>query len=82
MDTDRYTVLSIQNRHFFQRLIQIPEDILDILDPDAQADEIRRDPGADLLLIRKLAVRGAGRMDRQRPGIADIGQVADQAAGC
>ncbi len=38
-----------------QRLIQIPQDVVDILDADAQADEIRRDPGGCLFLRAQLA---------------------------
>ena len=37
-----------------------------------------RDPGCDLLLVRQLLVGRAGRVDDQRLGIADVGQVRDQ----
>ena len=41
-----------------QRLVQVPQDILDILKADAQTNEIGRDAGADLVVLAQLAVRG------------------------
>ena len=35
-------------------------------------------PAGDLLLVGELAVRGRGRMDDQRAGVADIGEMREQ----
>ena len=35
-------------------------------------------PAGNLLLVGKLAVRGRGRVDDQRLGVADIGQMREQ----
>ncbi len=35
-------------------------------------------PACDLLRVGELAVRGRGRMDDQRAGVADIGEVREQ----
>ena len=59
-------------------LIEVPEDIVDVFDANAQTDEIRADTRGSLLLIRKLAVRGAGRMNGQRLGIAQVSDVTDE----
>ena len=63
---------------FRQRLVQVPQDVFDIFDADAQADEIGRHAGGDLFLLAQLAVGGGGGMDGQALGIAHVGQVAEQ----
>ncbi len=61
-----------------QGLIQIPEQILRILQTDTQSHHVRRYPGPAHLLLAQLAVGGAGRMDGQALGIADIGHMAEE----
>ena len=61
-----------------QRLVQVPEDVFDVLQADAQADEVGADTGCGHLLGRQLAVGGAGRVDGQALGIADVGEVAEE----
>ena len=61
-----------------QRLIQIGLDVVDVFQADAHADVIVGDAGGLEFLGRLLAVGGAGRMDHQRLGVADVGQVRGQ----
>ena len=61
-----------------QRLFQIGDDVLDILDADRQADHVRPGAGALQLIGRKLAMRRRGRMDDQRARIAEIGEMRKQ----
>ena len=61
-----------------QRLVQVGDDVAHVLDADRQADELRRHAGLRLLLGRQLRVRRRGRVDDQRLGVADVGQVAGQ----
>jgi hypothetical protein len=46
--------------------------------PDRHPHHVGPGPGSDLLFGRQLAVGGRGRMDDQRPGIAQIGDMAEQ----
>ena len=61
-----------------QRLVQIGNDVVDVLDADRQPDISRRHAARELILRAQLRMRGAGRMDRQRAHIADIGDVIEQ----
>src|ERR1035437_5568586 len=61
-----------------QRLIQIPQNVIDILDTNAQAHEVSTDARRGLLLRCELTVCGAGRMDGQTLGIAHVGHMAEQ----
>jgi hypothetical protein len=59
-----------------QRQVQIPEVVVDVLDPDREADEIRRYPGRNLFRGRELGLGRAGGMDREALRIAHIRQMA------
>lgn len=61
-----------------QSLIQIPKNILNILNPDAQADKIGGNARACLLLLVQLAVCGSRWMNGQAFCIADIRQMAEE----
>src|SRR5512137_1708813 len=61
-----------------QRLIQVPENIVDLLETNAQADKIGADASADLLFGAQLAVGGGSRMDGQAFGIPDVCQVTEE----
>src|SRR5690606_17084688 len=56
-----------------QRLVEVPQDVVDVLDADAQAHEVGAHAGRGLLVGGKLAVRGRGRVDGQALGVADVG---------
>ena len=53
-------------------MLDIGDDIFHVLDTDREADQVWRDAGFDQLLIRKLAMRMARRMENASPGIGDV----------
>lgn len=61
-----------------ERLLEISNDILDILNTNRHPNQIRRDPARELLLSRKLLMRRRRRMNHERLRIAHIRQVARQ----
>ena len=61
-----------------ERLIQIGEDVVDVLDADAQADAARADAGRQLFGRRHLAMSGGGRMAGERFRIAQIDQALEE----
>ncbi len=61
-----------------ERLIQVPEDVLDVLGADAEADEIGADASGGLLFGRELAVGGCGGVDGEGACVADVGEVAEE----
>src|ERR1700761_6846119 len=61
-----------------QSLVDVVDDVVDVLDPDRQADRLRPDAGLDQLLAGKLAVGGGGRMDGQRLGVPQVQQPLDE----
>ena len=65
---------SAPDRGGCQGLVQIREDIVDVLDADAEADAARADAGRQLLGGRHLPMRGRGRMAGQGFRIAQIDQ--------
>src|SRR4051812_6454452 len=64
-----------------QRLAEIVDDVLCGFDADREAHQFLADPGGCELRGIHLLMGGAGRMDHQRLGIADIGEMADHAQG-
>ncbi len=60
-----------------QRLVEIPKNVVDVFEANAEAHEIIRHAGADLLVGRELRMRGAGWVNCQRLGIADVGHMAE-----
>src|SRR5262245_12258319 len=61
-----------------QALLEVGDDVVLVLDADRQPHHVRTGAGHDLLLVGELAVRGRGRMDDERAGVADIGEVREQ----
>src|SRR5882724_9296274 len=61
-----------------ERLIQIDQDVIDVLDAHAQANTAGTDPGGQLFLRRHLAVRRRCGMARQGFGVAQIDQALEQ----
>ena len=59
----------------FQGLIQIRQDIVDMLDAHGKPYQVGRDARRRLILCRELGMGGAGRVDGQALGVADIGQM-------
>src|SRR5271156_4914295 len=64
-----------------ERLIKISNDVVDMLDADAEPDGLRPHARRDLLLRRHLAMGRRGRMAGERLGVADIDQAFDQLEG-
>ena len=61
-----------------QRLGDIGDDVVLVLDADGKPDGFRRDAGLALFGFRHLAMGGGGGMAGQRLGVADIDQPLDQ----
>src|SRR5450755_3558168 len=61
-----------------ERLVDVPEDVVDVLEADRDADHVGLDAGGELLCLVELAMRRRGRMDDERAGIADVGEVAHE----
>ena len=61
-----------------QRLIQIPQDVIQGFQAHRQPNHVRPDARRDLLFFRHLAMRGGGRVNDQGFGVADIGQMAQK----
>ncbi len=58
-----YSTHTDHHHSAFERLIQIPENIIDIFETNAQADEIRADACGNLIFRAQLAVCGGGGMN-------------------
>ena len=65
-------------RRCIQRLIQIPQNVINILKTDTQPHKVGRYPSRSHFIWVQLAVRRAGRMDCQTLGVTDICQVAQE----
>ena len=63
-----------------ERLAEVVDQVLRVLQPDRQAD--RSSPMPALASPRRSSaeVRGAGRVDHQRLGVADVGEVREDCA--
>ena len=62
-------------------LVQVPQNILDVLQTHGNADQVLRHAGSLELLSAQLLVGGGTGMDYQGTGIADVGQVGSQLQG-
>ena len=60
------------------RLVEIRDDVVHVLDADRQADHVGRGACELELIRRQLAVGGRGRVDDQRARVADIGEMREQ----
>jgi hypothetical protein len=52
-----------------------------VFEADREADEVARQAAGDALLLGHLAVRGAGGVQDQALGVADVGQVREEVDG-
>src|ERR1700736_4674517 len=66
------------SRARLQRLIDVPEDIIERFQSDRQPNHFWRNTGGALLFFVELAMRRRRRMNDQRLGIADIGQMRQE----
>ncbi len=56
-------------------LIEVPDDVLRVLQADGDADQVGAHAGGDELFLGELAMRRGGRVDDQGAGIADVGEM-------
>src|SRR5690606_11780626 len=61
-----------------ETLLDVLDDVVDMLEPDGQAHELRRDPSGPLLLRRQLRMRRRRRMDREALRVADVREMAEE----
>src|SRR6202521_3242541 len=61
-----------------QRLIEVPQNILDLFDSDGQPHHVVRDAASLLLLVAQLLMRRGRRMNHQTLSVADVGQMGEQ----
>ena len=61
-----------------ERLIEIRDDVVHVLDADAEPDEVGRHTRRRLLFRRKLFVGRRRRMDHKALGVADVSKVAEE----
>ena len=64
-----------------ERLRQVGDDVVDMLDPHRQPHIAFGHTGIALLVGCQLRMRGRGRMNGQRARIADIGDVVEEPEG-
>ena len=61
-----------------ERLIQIPENVINIFETNGQADEVRADAGRKLIFGSQLAVCRGRRMNGKTLCIADVREMAEE----
>src|SRR6202158_6568308 len=66
------------SRARLQRLIDVPEEIIERFQSDRQPNHFRRNTSGALLFFVQLTMRRRRRMNDQRLGIADIGQMREE----
>jgi hypothetical protein len=65
------------------RLLEVGDEVVDVLEADRDADQVVGvTPVATWSSGRELLVRGGGRMDDQRLGVADVGEQAEELDRC
>src|SRR4051812_29125404 len=60
-----------------EALLEIGDDVFLVLDADREPHHVGAGAGLDLLGVAELAVRGGRRMDDQRAGVADVGEMRE-----
>src|SRR5262249_28501937 len=61
-----------------QRLVEVVDDVVDVLDADAQPDHLGLDAGLELLVRRPLPMGGGSRVAGERFRVAHVDQALDQ----
>src|SRR5690349_6398611 len=67
-------------RDSLQSLVDVPEDVLRVLDADRKPDHVGAHARARKLFVIELAVRGGGWVDHERLCVADIREMAQEFA--
>jgi hypothetical protein len=60
-----------------QRFIQVPQDVLYVLDADGEADEVGGHPARQLVFFRELLVGGAGWVNNEAARVTHVGKVGE-----
>lgn len=68
----------VENLHFVHCLLEVCNDVLDILQSDTEADEVRCYAGFAKLFVRELAMGVAGRMEYTGTCIGHMSDDADE----
>ena len=66
------------SRRGLQRLVEVSEDVVDVLEADREAHVVLRHAGRELLFGPELRVGGRRRMNRERARVADVGDVIEK----
>src|SRR5262245_59812045 len=66
---------------WLQRSLEVPEDVVDRLDPHRDADHVLGHAAGGQRLVVQPAVGGGGGVDHERLGVADVRQVRAELAG-
>src|SRR3546814_1663768 len=61
-----------------ERLFEIGDDVVDMLEPDGEPHVVVGDAGRQLVLGRELGVGGGGGMDGEAARVAEIGDVIEE----
>ena len=67
----------VKRLHFVQSLREVGDDIFDVLDTHAEADQVRSDTCFDELFVAELAVRVACRVQHAAAGVGHVGHDAN-----
>src|SRR5262249_45028637 len=59
-------------------LLQVPEDVVDVLDTDGQSDHVGSNAAGGEFLVGQLLVRGCSRMNDQTLAVAHVSQMREQ----
>src|SRR5580658_3201202 len=74
----RTEATSAASAHRRQRLAEVGQDVVDVLQPDREAHIALSDAGGALLLDAELRVRGAGGVDGEAARIADVSDMVEE----
>jgi len=69
---------SLHRSTLAKRLVEVRDDVVDVLDPDREADEVVRDAGGELLRRGELLVRRGRRVDHEALRVADVREVGEE----
>ena len=62
-------------------LVYVGDDVLDVFEPDGETHEVVGDAALALLVGGELLMGGAGGVDHERLGVADVGEVGEELDG-
>jgi hypothetical protein len=72
-----FSIIIHPSRSLVERLIEVPENIINVLQPNTEADKVGADARRDLIFRTELTVCCGGRMNRKTLRVADVGEMAE-----